>query len=155
MVCEQCSGGGWGDACRNGRVQLLILALLWAGGARGEDRPTVAAPSLTAEAFRGALVRLEDDRLLNWWSSGERGEQHAWGRYSVDNGESWTPEAKLFAFPPDRGDGGTGYVSIADRSGGIHLFGLDYVGTGPAGFDDWKNSKSYIYHVRSQDQGAT
>jgi hypothetical protein len=101
------------------------------------------------------LVRLADDRLLNWWSSGERGEQHAWGRYSVDNGESWTPEAKLFAFPPDRGDCGTGYVSIADRSGGIHLFGLDYVGTGPAGFDDWKNSKSYIYHVRSQDQGAT
>ncbi len=65
MVCEQCSGGRWGDSRRNGRVQLLILALLWTGGARGEDRPTVAAPTLTAEAFRGALVLLPDHRLLN------------------------------------------------------------------------------------------
>ena len=100
-------------------------------------------------------MRVSDGRLLNWWSVGKQGSQHAWGRFSKDDGSSWSPERKLFAFPADAGDCGTGYVSIQDRSGALHLFGLDYVGTGPAGFDDWHNSKSYIYHVVTRDQGSS
>ena len=156
MVCDQYSRMRQWHTRLQEHLPLLILMLVWSGvDVRGGAPPRVAAPPLTGEAFRGALVRLPDDRLLNWWSSGKRGGQTAVGRYSDDEGASWTPEQKLFAFPPDRGDCGTGYVSISDRSGGIHLFGLDYVGTGPAGFDDWENSKSYIYHAMSRDQGRT
>ena len=141
-----------------GTVDVLLLVLFLTSTAAAtfaEERMSVATRGLRSERFHGALVRLADGRLLNWWSSGKKGAQQARGRYSADEGVSWTPERTLFAFPPDRGDCGTGYVSITDRSGGIHLFGLDYVGTDPAGFDDWGNSKSFIYHVKSGDQGVT
>ncbi|MEE3373184.1 MAG: sialidase family protein [Planctomycetota bacterium] len=137
-------------------VSLAAFLLTWhATLAHAENRQMVANPGLQSETFHGALVRTADGRLLNWWSAGKQGSQRAHGRYSDDEGASWTPERELFSFPSDRGNCGTGYVSIRDRSGGTHLFGLDYVGTGAAGFDDWENSKSFIYHVMSRDSGAT
>ena len=139
-------------------VTRCLTVLLWAWQvtvAHTAGPQLVANPALHSEPFQGALARLGDGRLLNWWSAGKQGAQRAHGRYSDDEGASWTAERALFSFPADRGNCGTGYVSILDRSGGIHLFGLDYVGTGEAGFDDWENSKSFIYHVVSRDTGAT
>ena len=139
---------------RNGVVAQMALLFVVSGiGRAAEQRPSVAAAGLEARPLRGALVRMSDGRLLDWWSAGKKGAQHARGRFSADEGRTWTKDRSLFAFSPAEGDCGTGYVSIVDRVGAVHLFGLDYVGTGPAGFNDWENAKSFIYHVMSSDRG--
>lgn len=78
-----------------GRIDVPLLALFLTSAAAAtfaEERMSVATRGLRSERFHGALVRLADGRLLNWWSSGKKGAQQARGRYSADEGVSWTPE---------------------------------------------------------------
>ena len=67
---------------RNGVVAQMALLFVVSGiGRAAEQRPSVAAAGLEARPLRGALVRMSDGRLLDWWSAGKKGAQQARGRF--------------------------------------------------------------------------
>ena len=148
---------------KSARLRRLVARVLLAWATLGfvkqlsaDDGAPTPASALTRVEVRGALVRMPDGRLMDWWNEGERGARRAVARFSSDECRTWSDVKPLFDFPRGQEGGyGTGFVSMRDRDGAVHLFGLHYIGTGPGGFDDWENAKSYIYHVKSPDNGKT
>jgi len=121
--------------------------------------PAVATDSAGApkamEGIVGSLARMADGRLLNWRCDGPETKTKAYGRFSSDEGETWSEEVELFQFPAEKGSYGTGMPYILDKHGTLHLFGLHYIGEGPEGFYKWEECESYIYHVMTSDNGKT
>ena len=132
---------------------------------------TVAAgqglETIRVEGKMGGALRLPDGRLMAWWTAGKKGlkedpdeihdpniPQKAFARYSSDHGYTWSQPELLWDFPREKGIFSRG-VALVDRRDVIHLFGLHYLGTGPQGFYDWENAKSFVYHVMSLDGGKT
>lgn len=99
----------------------------------------------------GNPLALPDGRVALYYVGGPEHGQSAYARYSSDNGLTFGPPERLFAFPQDRGSFTNGAVLVS-RQGTIHLFGLDYYGFD---FQDRAKSKSYLWHARSTDGGKT
>lgn len=74
-------------------------------------------------------VRLTDDRLLALSITTHGRDQRMVGRYSTDNGQTWSTPEELFALP--HRVGGFGYFdAFTDRNSEIHIFYLNDGNTG-------------------------
>jgi hypothetical protein len=169
--------------CRNIGLGYLVLCpafvcLAWLALATGSDQLDSTAPESPAQTSRllpnklrtppgGYVTILADGRWMSWSVEGKKDAdnpevindtsvaQRLGASFSTDDGITWSERKVLFEFPKEPGmywPVGPGFV---DRSGVVHLFGLHYFGTGPGGFYDWENCKSFVYHVMSADGGKT
>jgi len=114
------------------------------------DRPG-DVQQLSVSGPIGPPAALSDGRLMIWATRGTRGQRQALARFSSDSGVTWTDPQRLFDFPADGGDFGSG-PCLVSKSGAIHLFGLDYY---DFSFRDDVKSKSLLWHARSTDGGRT
>ena len=108
------------------------------------------------------VIALRDGRLMAWWVDPKgtgpdklyltEVAQKMTARFSSDNGDTWSEPQTLFEFAKGFGTYSAG-VSLQDRNGTIHIFGLHYFGCGPGGFDNWASCKCLLYHSMSSDGG--
>ena len=63
----------------------IILFIAWGMGSveRTLADETVTIPGISTISVTGALVRMPDGRLMDWWSEGEKGARHATARFSI------------------------------------------------------------------------
>jgi len=99
----------------------------------------------------GPPALLADGRLMLWATAKEGDRRKAIGRFSSDNGSTWSAPQDLFQFPAGQGEFTSGAILVS-REGTIHLFGLDYY---DFKFRDKEKSKSLLWHARSTDGGKT
>ena len=145
------------------RLLMALLAALaaasgWleAAAMDSETRPLLGdqpgeVQEIEVEGGIGTPLALPDGRIALYYAGGPEHGQSAYARCSHDNGLSFGPPQRLFAFPADRGSFSVGAVLVS-RPGTIHLFGLDYYGFD---FQNRSKSKSYLWHARSRDGGQT
>jgi len=114
------------------------------------DQPGDVVRLATCE-FLGIPLVLADGTLMTWANAAEGEKQIARAAFSKDNGLTWSKPRDLFEFPAGEAQW-NGHSSFVDDRGYIHFFGIEYYN-----FDhqNWINSKSYLWHVRSTDGGAT
>jgi len=133
----------------------VVLCLLFVGRASGANPPQ----AVDIGGSLGYVARLADGRLIA--VHGECRPREKWddasiaqpvfGRFSIDGGTSWSPDALLFNSP------GPGWLHtvlpLGDRDGTIHLLGLivDYI-TPPV---DWTKARAVFWHTTSRDGGKT
>jgi len=87
------------------------------------------ADSLSTDENMVKPVRLADDRLLALSMSRNGRDQRMMGRYSTDDGRTWSRDQELFALPPHLG--GFGYFdAFTDRKSEVHIFYLNDGNTG-------------------------
>ena len=156
-------------------VVLTVWVDLWGANAtavRASDKvvageTAASQPEKLRSPPAGYVTILADGRWM-CWSVNSKGNaddpevindasirQHLQVSWSRDEGETWSPLVKHFDFPSGAGmywPVGPGFV---DSHGNVHIFGLHYFGLGPDGFYDWKNCKSLVYHLMSDDQGQS
>lgn len=115
--------------------RLLLCALLalagsstcfsFASDSRADAKPS--PPAIVAKFEDGDLVnpvRLSDGQLLGLSILTEGRNQHVLGRYSQDNGKSWTIPKVLFALSTEQGGFGS-WDAFTDRDGEVHIFLLN------------------------------
>ena len=153
----------------------LVLTPQIAARASPAKGPKIAKglEEIALEGPMGRVFRTPGDQLMAWFVEGKKWTkeeerkgkaqevinnptipERAFARYSADHGYNWSEPQLLFDFPREKGTYGGG-IALSDRDGVIHLFGLHYFGTGPDGFSDWDNARSFVYHVMSPDAGKT
>jgi hypothetical protein len=111
----------------------------------------------------GAIAGLPDGRVFTWLTRGKRDTpedaanpdllQQCFGRWSEDGGRTWSKPQWLFDFPKTTGIRYDG-ISLVDRDGVLHLFGLDFHALDVPAADPAK-SRMDLYHVTSPDLGKT
>ncbi|MGC9317057.1 MAG: sialidase family protein [Armatimonadota bacterium] len=106
-----------GAACQIAAM-VLILALA-AGATPGIAGPQ--APTVLSTERRMVIVRLPDSRLLGTFVDTADGRRCIMGRYSSDNGFTWTEPEVLHALP-DVTPAWGGPETLVDSEGELHLF---------------------------------
>jgi hypothetical protein len=146
---------------------LLLSPVLFAqqgsANAQGAQKPRVVS-SFTAEAgarypFRQNMYRallLGDGRLVAVSIARENRQQTMQGRYSTDNGQTWSRPADLFKFPIEAGGFGL-FEAMVDQEGEIHIFFLCDANSGVLFPKEGGGTASgygtlEIWHVRSKDK---
>ena len=106
-------------SCRMGflAVGLLHVVSLWPAErlVRATEPDRSRMPGLSYIHATGALTRMPDGRLMDWWSAGDKGAQRVVARVSRDEGRTWSNPQRLFDFPKEDGDYGTGYVNLVAK----------------------------------------
>lgn len=114
----------------------------------------------------GATLALPDGRLMMWEAEGKTESdlaaianpnitERCVAKYSSDDGRTWTDPVALFEFPKGTGAYIGPNISLVDRDGVIHLFGLHFFGYDLQNYENWEAYKCYAYHVMSADGGKT
>ena len=156
----------------HGLLSLLTSALLLApvlfaqqgsANAQGAQKPRVVS-SFTAEAgarypFRQNMYRallLSDGRLVAVSIARENRQQTMQGRYSTDNGQTWSGPEDFFKFPIEAGGFGL-FEAMVDQEGEIHIFFLCDANSGVLFPKEGGGAASgygtlEIWHVRSKDK---
>jgi len=156
-----------------GRPLLAALAILLATTARpataqpSSDQPVYVPPgveNLGGDGRFESVITLRDGRIFNWYVIGKNHSnpgdienpnipQKAYGRFSEDGGRTWSEPFLMFEFPREKG-ARLGGVALYDRSGVLHLFGLNYFRCDVKTADPAK-SRCDLWHAMSPDLGKT
>ncbi len=152
-------------------VSLLISSLFLLAGAAAErparkpaakaERPRVVSSFQAAPGdhypFRQNMYRalqLKDGRIIALSIARENRQQTMQGRYSRDNGQTWSAPENLFRFPREEGGFGL-FEALVDQEGEVHIFVLCDANSGIL-FPREEGTPTYdtldIWHVRSRDR---
>jgi hypothetical protein len=137
----------------------------WAASQNGKTKNAIEAPppsivatfdeSNSTHDNMAKPVTLSDGRILALSITTNGRQQEMFGRYSSDDGTSWSAKQRLFEFPAH--SGGFGYFdAFTDHAGEVHIFYLNDGNTGtviPKSADDLpvRNGDVLdIWYVRSR-----